>query len=91
MPWNDGTTKFLFVKAEQQWTEKWSTYLRYGHADFDTNEIDDADNYGIGVTYQYTPAIAFRLAYDYVDYGDCGAAYYSGDDHVFQFRTVVNF
>ena len=91
MPWNDGTTKFLFVKAEQQWTEKWSTYLRYGHADFDTNEIDDADNYGIGVTYQYTPAIAFRLAYDYVDYGDCAAGYYSGDDHVFQFRTVVNF
>ena len=92
MPWNDGTTKFFFVYAAQQWNDKWSSYLRYGHADFDTDNIDDSDNYGIGVTYQYTPAIAFRLAYDYVDYGDNNPnGFYSGEDHVFQFRTVVNF
>ena len=90
MPWNDQTTSMFFVYAEQSWNDKWSSYLRYQHADFDTDNIDDADGYGIGVTYQYTPAIAFRLAYDYVDYGDQGPEY-TGDDHVFQFRTAINF
>ena len=91
MPWNDNTTSMFFVYAEQKWNDKWSSYLRYQHADFDTDNIDDADGYGIGVTYQYTPAIAFRLAYDYVDYGDNGTGLYSGDDNVFQFRTTINF
>ena len=90
MPWNDNTTSMFFIYAEQSWNDKWSSYLRYQHADFDTDNIDDADGYGIGVTYQYTPAIAFRLAYDYVDYGDYGPEY-TGDDHVFQFRTAINF
>lgn len=39
-------------------------YLRYQQADFDTTGLDDAKGYGVGVTYQYTPAMAFRLAYD---------------------------
>ena len=91
MPWNDNTTSMFFVYAEQSWNDKWSSYLRYQHADFDTDNIDDADGYGIGVTYQYTPAIAFRLAYDYVDYGDNTGGLYTGDDHVFQFRTAINF
>ncbi len=92
MPWNDGTTKFFFVYAPQKWNDKWSSYLRYTHADFDSNGLDDADSYGIGITYQYTPAIAFRLAYDYTDYGDNNpTGFYSGDDHVIQFRTAINF
>ena len=91
MPWNDETTSMFFVYAEQQWNDKWSSYLRYQHADFDTDGIDDADGYGIGVTYQYTPAIAFRLAYDYVDYGNGANNAWNGDDNVFQFRTTINF
>ena len=92
MPWNDESTKFFFVYAPQKWNDKWSSYLRYTHADFDTDYLDDADSYGIGITYQYTPAIAFRLAYDYTDYGDNNpAGFYSGEDHVFQFRTAINF
>ena len=92
----DGTTSLFFVYAEQKWSEKWSSYLRYGHADFDTNWLDDADNYGIGITYQYTPAIAFRLAYDFVDYGSGnqngrGGDAYNDDESVIQFRTVINF
>lgn len=91
MPWNNNTTKFFFVYADQKWNDKWSSYLRYQQADFDTAGIDDAKGYGVGVTYQYTPAIAFRLAYDNVDYGTNAAALASDKDHVVQFRTTVNF
>ena len=94
MPWNDGTSELFFVLAEQKWNDKWSSYLRYQMADFDTSGLDDAQSYGIGVTYQYTPAIAFRLAYDIVDYGDGNNTandYLNDKDHVIQFRTAINF
>ena len=91
MPWNDGTSKLFFIYADQKWNDKWSSYLRYQQADFDTEGLDDAKGYGVGVTYQYTPAVAFRLAYDQVDYGDGIAQEYNGKDHVFQFRTAINF
>ena len=92
MPVNNQSTKFFFVRADQKWNDKWSTYLRYQSADFDTLGLDDAKGYGAGVTYQYTPAVAFRLAYDYVDYGNSLAAgTATGDEHVILFRTVVNF
>ena len=91
MPWNDNTSDLFFIRAEQKWNDKWSTYLRYQQADFDTEGYDDAKGYGIGITYQYTPAIAFRLAYDYLDYGDGMGQKYNGDDQVIQFRTAINF
>ena len=92
MPINNNTTKFFFVYATQKWNDKWSSYLRYQQADFDTAGLDDAKGYGVGVTYQYTPAMAFRLAYDNVDYGDNnGRRAMNGKDHVVQFRTTVNF
>ncbi|WP_239391307.1 S-layer homology domain-containing protein, partial [Cloacibacillus sp. An23] len=91
MPWNDGTSDLFFIYAEQKWNDKWSSYLRYQQADFDTDGLDDAKGYGIGVTYQYTPAIAFRLAYDEVDYGDNNTQGFNDKDHVIQFRTAINF
>lgn len=92
MPWNDGTSKLFFIYATQKWNDKWSSYLRYQQADFDTDGLDDAKGYGAGVTYQYTPAVAFRLAYDQVDYGSDNLAGFKSDkDHVFQFRTAINF
>ena len=90
MPWNDNSSKFLFVYADQKWNDKWSSYVRYQQVDFDTAGIDDAKGYGVAVRYQYTPAVAFRLAYDHVDYGT-GNANLNDTDHVVQFRTVVNF
>ncbi|OUO90389.1 hypothetical protein [Cloacibacillus sp. An23] len=87
----EGTSKLFYVRAEQKWNDKWSSYLQYRMVDYDTDWLDDAQNFGIGVTYQYTPAIAFRLAYDHVDYGDDNIAGYSDADHVFQFRTSINF
>ena len=92
MPANNDTTKMFFVRADQKWNDKWSSYLRYVTADFGTDGIDDAKTYGAAVKYQYTPAIAFRLMYDYLDFGNSTmAGKTTGDDHVFQFRTTVSF
>jgi len=95
-PANDNTSKYWFVKASQKWNKKWGSFLRYVHADFDTPGISNAKEMGIGVTYQYTPAINFMLAYDYIDYGDNpgynddnGA--HTGTDNVILFRTQVKF
>ena len=84
-----GTTKLYFALANQKWNDKWSSYLRYAHADLDSEAVDDATEWGVGIKYQYTPAIAFRLAYDQVGHGDYGA--YTDTDKVVQFRTTVNF
>ena len=99
MPWNNNSTKFLFVYADQKWNDKWSSYIRYQTADFDTTGLDDAKGYGAAITYQYTPAVAFSLAYDHVDYGTNVATtplggtktVSNGTDHVVQFRTAVSF
>lgn len=92
--WSDpnGRTKWWFVKAAQQWNEKWSTFVRFAHADFDTDWLDNATEWGLGIGYQYTPAIYFELAYDQVDHGDSALAFADhGKDHVLRFRTNVNF
>ena len=86
----DGTTKTFFIRADQKWNDKWSTFLRYANFDFDTPGLDDTKNWSAGVSYQYTPAINFRLAYDNIDYGD-GYFGYTDDDHVISLRTTVNF
>ena len=92
----NGTSKWWFVHAAQKWNDKWSTFLRYANVNYDTDNLDNATEWGLGVNYQYTPAIAFQLAYDQVDHGDTlyqrateNGAY--GKDHVVRFRTTVNF
>jgi hypothetical protein len=92
MPYNNGSTKVFWVRADQKWNDKWSTFLRYYQADFDTVGLDDSKSYAAAITYQYTPAVAFRLIYDLVDYGNgnTGTAD-NGTDHVVQFRTTVSF
>lgn len=88
----DSTSTFWMIGATQQWNDKWSTFLKYAQADYDEDWLDDAKNYTIGVNYQYTPAIAFQLTYDHIDYGDTNPAdYLNGDNHVVKFRTTVNF
>ena len=88
-PLNDGTAEIWHIIANQQWNDKWSTYIRYWMADWDSTTVDDTENWTFGVRYQYTPAIQFKLEYDMIDYGDAGTR--TGDDNVLRFRTTVNF
>ncbi|MEG1837238.1 MAG: S-layer homology domain-containing protein [Synergistaceae bacterium] len=90
-PHNNQTSKYWFIKAEQKWNKKWGSFVRFVKADFDTANVDDATEWGVGVKYQYTPAIAFMLAYDAVDYGTGTSNKMSGDDNVILFRTTVKF
>jgi hypothetical protein len=93
--WNlikdDGTSKFLFVKADQKWNDKWSTYLRYTNFKSDTTGVDDASEWGLGVGYQYSPAIYFELGYDQVDHGNGILNDIDGTESVVRFRTNVSF
>ena len=89
-----GTSKWWFVKATQKWNDKWGSFVRFANVDYDTDWLDDATEWGLGVTYQYTPAIGFELAYDQVDHGDTNLLGFTGaegKDHVVRFRTTVNF
>ena len=89
---NTGTTSVWMVGAEQKWNDKWTTFLKYAQADYDTAGLDDAKNWTAGVTYQYTPAVAFQLVYDNIDFGDNNpGGFTSGDDHLIKFRTSVSF
>jgi len=85
MPFNNNTTKIWMIGAEQKWNDKWTSFLKYAKADFDTAGFDDATNWTVGATYQYTPAVAFQLVYDNIDFG-AGV-----DDHLVKFRTSVSF
>ena len=89
-PWDNGTAKIFNIIADQQWNDKFSTYLRYWQADWDSANYDDTKNWTVGVRYQYTPAIQFKLEYDSVDYGTIHAID-MGKDNIFRFRTTVNF
>ncbi|GHV51894.1 S-layer protein [Synergistales bacterium] len=91
-PNNDHTSKILFIRADQQWNDKWRTFLRYNHVNFDTDYLDNAVNWSFGVGYRCSPAIEFELAYDRIDYGDNnGPDFRNGGDHVIRFRTYVTF
>ena len=86
----NGTAEIFNIIANQQWNDKWSTYIRYWLADWDSANVDDTENWTFGIRYQYTPAIQFKLEYDMIDYGH-GNQTIQGDDNVIRFRTTVNF
>ena len=98
MPYNTNTSKVWLIRANQQWNDKWRTFLRYAQADFDTDAVDDATNWSVGVGYRFSPAIEFELMYDAIDYGDSWVSdgvrtpgFRHGDDNVIRFRTYVTF
>jgi len=100
-PINNQTTKLWFIKAEQKWNKKWSTFLRYTGASWGTDGIDNANDWGIGVKYKLNPAITFMLAYDQINYGDVTAESkgikaaneqgWKGKDSVVFFQTDIKF
>jgi len=85
-------TTSLFVRAQQKWSDKWSTMLRYVNVSFDDSADSGATAYTLGVTYNYTPALAFTLLYDNVSY-DGAAEVNEGfdEDHTIRFQTEVSF
>lgn len=85
MPLNNNTSKVWMIGAEQKWNDKWTTFMKYAKADYDTLGSDDATNWTVGATYQYTPAVAFQLVYDKIDFGA------GEDDNLIKFRTSVSF
>ncbi len=88
---NDGTMKLWFVRADQKWNDKWSSFLRYVNADLDAAGVDDTKAWTVGVAYQYTPAINFQLAYDNIDYGSGNKDGLNGKENLVRFRTYVSF
>jgi len=80
----------FFIRADQKWSDKWGTFLRYfqGSARNTGVDVDDTKNYTFGVKYWYTPALSFELAYDKIEAAETVAG---ADDHVIRLRTIVDF
>ena len=99
-PINSETSKIWFIKAEQQWNKKWSTFLRGTFGNWGTDGVDNAKEWGLGVKYKLNPAITFMLAFDQIDYGEntaekagyaSGKTGLAGKDRVIMFQTDVKF
>ena len=89
---NSNSSKIYGANLGQKWNDKWRTWARYYAVDYDTNGLDDATNWGLGVAYRLNPAVEFQLAYDKIDYGDGnGAGFRNGDDNLIRLRTFVTF
>lgn len=80
----------LFVKLNQKWNDKWSTFQRYlsGDARGTGVDVDDTTNWTFGVKYYYTPALSFELLYDKIENSKTEAG---NDDNVIRLRTHVVF
>lgn len=78
----------LFAALKQEWGEKWSTFERFAHWDFDG--MDSVKDWAVGVGYQYTPNVYFELAYNRIDVGDQAPGFFEKGDIV-RFRTLVSF
>nr|HQD87071.1 S-layer protein [Bacillota bacterium] len=96
-------TEVIFVYLQQQWSDKWVTYQRYGQFDHSPEGYAreagltggfDITNWTFGVQYWYTPTVMFELAYDDVDYDDGWTKNVDADlkdDNLIRFRTHIFF
>jgi hypothetical protein len=74
------------VAAQQQWNDKWSTFLYF--ANFDVDTISDFSQFGLGVNYQLNPSVLLGLSYLAVDYDN---AFALNVESQIRFRTQVTF
>ncbi|MDY2648606.1 MAG: S-layer homology domain-containing protein [Pyramidobacter porci] len=79
-------TDVLFVRAKQEWNDKWSTIERY--VKYDMSAFGDAKEWSVAIGYQYTPNLYFELAYADMD-GRWDDPNY--DNNQIRFRTLLNF
>lgn len=85
--------KVFYAKAEQPWTEKFSTFERFvlaKDADWNASKAKtiDVTNWSVGIAYKYAPSLKFELVYDDVNY-ESGSKL--DDDHLIRFRTQLSF
>jgi len=71
--------------ARQQWNDDWATFLYYANYALDVS--DNIDQFGFGVTYRFSPQVAFGLGWSRFSYGTDGI----NDEDTIRFRTQVNF
>jgi len=87
--------------AEQQWTDKWSTWLFYTRAKARNSFVPDNVNtyyrsgrinhMGVGINYQYNPSVLFGLAYTWAKFsGNPTWNAYTNPSEI-RFRTQVSF
>jgi len=93
---NNGTTNWFFVRADQEWTDKFSTFERFVYADLDTPGFSHGTEICAGAVYKLNEGVSFQLLYSKVDHGqnyspDPEEELRNGSNHVVQFRTIVNF
>ncbi|MDR3331706.1 MAG: S-layer homology domain-containing protein [Synergistaceae bacterium] len=91
MPYNGNSSKVYGARLDQEWNDKWRTYLRYFAVNHDTDGIDDAANWSVGVGYRLNPAVEFELSYDAIDYGTGAQNERNGDDNIIRLSTYVTF
>ena len=94
---NNGSTNWVFVRTEQEWTKKFSTFERFVYADLDTPGYSRGIELCVGMRYKLNDAITFQLLYSRVDHGENDTTLYPNDDirdgvnHVVRLRTEVTF
>ena len=81
--------KYWRVGADQEWNDKWTTYLFYYGYDVDAANSYKPAEYGIGVSYKLNDYTTMGLNYMHAKNDMEGD--YSREDNVVRFRTKVVF
>lgn len=90
------TSDYTFFKVGiyREFTKKLKAYAMYERFDNKSEtDIDNTINYSLGFKYQYTPAMAFQVQYDWRDYGhgQDQEELCFGQEGIFRFRTILSF
>lgn len=94
MPINGESTNFIFARLEREWNHKFTTGIRYAHADYGTPGYDNTYELGAYAAWKMNSAISFTLYFDHFDYGNSrvqSPVLKYGADNVIMLRTSVEF
>lgn len=89
------------VAAQQEWNDKWTTFLYVAGHHYDnavvrtgTNRMADiaATTWGLGAVYKYNPNVQMGLAFSMRDWDNDAEKYGNlRDDNIIRFRTQITF
>ena len=94
MPTNGESTNFIFARLEREWNHKFTTGIRYAHADYGTPGYDNTYELGVYAAWKMNSAVSFTLYLDHFDYGNSSVqspVLKYGTDNVIMLRTAVEF